>query len=283
MDINGLRNSFQYGMHGCGFYKGTYHVNALEALKYWRKQGVKVMEIDMAKTQDGGFVALAHLMNKHYLNLVEIDIPADGEQLTESWFMNQKLCKRTTSGLSPINLSMIVELMREDPELIVMFDLWRMWERIDTRNFSEQLSILASDDIKGRCVIEVYNKTMLDGIRDADNKLRIMYCVHGSQDPHFDEEVNPTILKGLGINIISYPWLCTKDHPGELEKYKEAGFIIFSLFKDNRFSYQMQKVGVNVNLVDIKYNLRNFVGIILKKTENQIRWRINRIKQRCAK
>lgn len=278
MDIGELKNKYQYGMHGCGYYKGTNHVNTLEALRYWRKQGIKIMEIDMSKTMDGGFVALAHLMNKHYLNLVEVDFPENVDCLTEEWFMNQKLCKRTTSGLSPMNLSMIVELMRKDPDLIVMFDLWRMWDRNDTKDFSLQLSKLVSDDVKDRCIIEVYNMNMLDGIRDADRRLQVMYCVHGPQDENFDENVNPKVLKELGIRVISYPWSSTESHPGEIEHYREAGFTIFSLSKDNRFSRQMKNKGVNVNLVDVKYNAFNFVGIILSKIENKIRWRVNRLK-----
>jgi len=256
MNIDGLKDSFQYGMHGCGSYKGTKHVNTLEALRYWRRRGVKVMEIDMAKTYDGGFVALAHLMNKHYLNLVEIDILDNPEELTENWFMSQKLCKRTNrGGLTPMNLSMIVDLMRDDPELIVMFDLWRMWDSKDTRDFSMCFSKLASEDIKKRCVIEVYNKNMLAGIRETESDLKVMYCVHGPQDPEFDENVSPDILKRLGINIISYPWLSAQEHPGELESYHNAGFIIFSLYKDNRYSKQMKSSGVNVNLVDNKYHI----------------------------
>lgn len=254
MDIEDLKGSFLYGMHGCGFYKGTNHVNSLEALRYWRKRGVKVMEIDVSRTYDGGFVALAHLMNKHYLDLVEIDIPENPEKLTEEWFMSQQLCNRTTKGLTPMNLPMIVDLMRNDSELIVMFDLWRMWDSKDTRDFSMCFSKIASEDIKKRCVIEVYNKNMLAGIREADSDLKVMYCVHGPQDPEFDENVSPDNLKQLGISIISYPWLSTQEHPGELESYHDAGFTIFSLYKDNRYCKQMKNAGVNVNLVDVKYS-----------------------------
>ena len=259
MTIDELKDSFHFGMHGCGYYKGTDHVNALEALRYWRKQGVKVMEIDIAKTHDGGFVALAHLMNKHYLKLVEIDIPDDADELTEDWFMGQKLCKQTTKGLTPMNLSLIVNIMKEDSELFVMFDLWRMWGRNDTSDFTKQLSKFASDEIKRRCVIEVYNKPMLEGVRSADTQLNAMYCVHGPKDPNFDEKVNPTMLKDWGINIISYPWISVECHPGEIEQYKEANFVIFSFYKDNRYNRKMKQVGINVNLVDIMYKPSNFI------------------------
>ncbi len=258
MNIEGLKNTFQYGMHGCGYYKGTNHVNTLEALKYWRKQGVKIMEIDMTKTQDGGFVALAHLMNKHYLNLVEIDIPENREDLTEEWFMNQKLCKRTTSGLSPMNLSMIVEIMREDPELFVMFDLWRMWSSEDTYLFSNKLlKLFEGSDLKDRCVIEVYNRDMINGVRRAAKDLHLIYCVHAPNVPEYEENVSPEILLGMGVKTISYPWVYAKENLTEIEEYNRKQFVIFSLSKDNLCAKQMRNAGVNVNLLDIKYNPNN--------------------------
>lgn len=278
MTIDELKDTFQYGMHGCGFYKGTNHVNSLEALRFWRKQGVKVMEIDIAKTHDDGFVALAHLMNKHYLNLVEIDIPEKTDNLTEEWFLEQKLCQRTTKGLSPMNLSMVVNLMREDPELFVMFDLWRMWREEDTFLFSNKLSSLYNESgLNNRCVIEVYNRDMINGIRKADKGLNIMYCVHAPKEPEFDEDINPFALKELGINIISYPWLSTDDNPGELEKYHKEGFVIFSLYKDNRYCHIMKEAGVNVNLVDILYLPNTTIGILWERLKKKYGVFLNRI------
>lgn len=270
MTIKDLRNGFCYGMHGCGFYNGTNHVNSLEALRFWRKQDVKVMEIDIAKTHDGGFVALAHLMNKHYLNLVEIDTPEKDDELTEEWFMGQKLCKRTTKGLSPMNLPLIVNLMKEDHELIVMFDLWRMWSREDTCFFSRELIHLIKDsDIGNRCIIEVYNRAMIRGIKLADNNLNIMYCVHAPKEPEFDEQVNPDLLKGLGVNFISFPWAEVKKHPGEIELYHKCGFTIFSFYRDNRYSDKMKQCGVNVNLVDIKYTPYNTIYIMFERLKTK--------------
>lgn len=286
MRFHELKNGFCYGMHGCGFYKGVYHVNAYEPFKYWQKKGVSVMEIDIAKTSDGLFVALAHLMNEHYLGLVEI-LPrniASDDIYTDKWFMNQKLCAKTTKGLTPMNLPMIVKEMVSDPNLFIMFDLWRMWERKDTRTFTQQLQSAFDQvgvvDMADRCVIEVYNRNQLNGIRDVSNYLNIMYCVHGPQDPNFDENVSPGLLKSLGINTISFPWVCTKEHPGELEKYYKEGFVIFSLYKDNRFCRQMRKCGVNVNLVDTLYAPNTFVTVALQKLKVRYRMLIKKIVKR---
>ncbi len=290
MRFHELKNGFCYGMHGCGFYKGVYHVNAYEPFKYWRKKGVEVMEIDIAKTSDSLFVALAHLLNEHYLGLVEITPPDNitSSDFSESWFMDQKLCAKTTKGLSPMNLPMIVEEMLNDPNLFIMFDLWRLWERKNTRCFAQQLQVLFDKadmvDMSDRCVIEVYNIDQLNGIRDVSKQLNIMYCVHGPQDPNFDENVNPERLKSLGVNTISFPWECTKEYPGELEQYHQEGFTIFSLYKDNRYCKQMRKCGVNVNLVDSLYAPNTFVAVGLQKLKVRFWILIKKVGKRlCGK
>ena len=261
MKIQDLKTSFHYGMHGCGSYKGTNHVNSLEAMRYWMQKGVEIFEIDMARTSDDKYVALAHTMNAHCLKAVEINPYRDKsmDKYSEAWFMRNKLCERTTGGLSPMNLDVIVNEMAEHPEIIVMFDLWGLWDSDSTYSFSEQLLEKASGDIKERCLLEVYNKEMLSGIKNASPELHTMYCVHGTSADEFDGNVSPSILKDLGVNIISFPWVCTKDFPGEMEKYHESGFTIFSLSHDNRDIKKMQKAGVNVNLVDVLYT-PNFYG-----------------------
>jgi len=254
MRVVDLKETFQYGMHGCGYYKGTYHANALEALNYWRERGVKVMEIDMAKTLDGGFVALAHLMNPHYLKKLEINPLKDNseDKFSEAWFVRQKLCSKTTCGLTPMSLETICDLLDNDPDLIVMFDLWRMWDKEATFIFANKLKeFLKQEGAKDRCVIEIYNKNMLAGVRECDNDLNVIYCVHTHKEPEYEDNVSPGILKEMGINIISYPWEYTRKYPGEIESYHKSGFTIFSLSEDNRYSRKMRKAGVNVNLVDV--------------------------------
>lgn len=252
MSIEDLKSTFQYGMHGCGAYKESHHTNSFEAMQYWLQRGVMVFEIDIAKTVDDRFVALAHSMEPHSLYNVEINPYCDNSanKYSEGWFMNKKLCEKTTLGLTPMNLNVIVNVMEQNPEITVMFDLWGMWDSKSTYNFSKQLLEIIRENLKDRCVLEVYNKEMLDGIRTASSLLNVMYCVHGTGAAEFDENVNPEIMKGLGIDIISFPWACIKDHPEEIEEYHKNGFTIFSLSHDNRFATAMKKKGVNVNLVD---------------------------------
>lgn len=267
MKVEELKDKFQFGMHGCGSYKRTNHVNSLEAMRYWLGQGVKVFEVDIAQTIDEKFVALAHLMNAHDLKTVEINPYRDNseDKFKEKWFMSKKLCTKTAGGLTPMNLETIIDVMTNNADIIVMFDLWGLWNAEQTKAFSKYLLNISTTDIKSRSVIEVYNKPMLAGVREADGKLHVMYCVHGSEAIEFDENVSPDILKQLGVGIISYPWVCTYEHPGELEKYHEEGFTIFSLNKDRRQISKMKKAGVNVCLVDVLYTPKFFIKNVMDR------------------
>lgn len=279
MKVVDLKCTFQYGMHGCGYYKGASHANSLEAMQYWMRHGVKVIEIDICKTIDDKFVAMAHLLNSKFLNALDINPDKDNSQdkFTGHWFMRQRLCKRSTGGLSPMNLAMIIEEMTNNSEVVVMFDLWGLWDVDSAKLFAEQIDRL-EQNIKDRCVLEVYNKKMLAGIREVNSSLFVMYCVHGSSAAEFDENVSPEILKKLGVDIISYPWVCTKGHPGELEKYHQEGFTIFSLSHDNRLNKQMRDVGVNVNLIDVFHSPKYYALSLMDRVMMKVRTVLHKYK-----
>lgn len=275
MTVQELKNSFQYGMHGCGSFRDTLHSNSLEAFNYWLARGVKFFEIDIAVTSDRKFIALGHMLNPHFLKNVEINPYTDKseDKYSESWFMRNKLCRKTTGGLTPMNLESVVEKMAQNPDIIVMFDLWGMWEQNDTRFFSQQLLDNSPDHVVRRCILEVYNKKMLAGIRNVSRNINTVYCVHGSSTKEFDENVSPSILKKLGVDIISYPWICTMSHPGELKQYHNEGFTVISLSRDNRYSMRMKKDGVNINLVDNILSKASFIQFFSKK----ISMKMNRV------
>ena len=284
MKIKDLKSSFQYGMHGCGSYRGTFHVNSLEAMHFWMRKGVKVFEVDIAMTSDKKFVALAHQMNAHDLKKVEINPYRDKSQdkYTEGWFMRQKLCRQSTEGLNPMNLETVIREMVDNPDVIVMFDLWGLWDSDKTKEFTNQLTTFAKSNIIERCVLEVYNRSMLEGIRTTSSEINIMYCVHGTNAAEFDENVHPAVLKEMGVDIISYPWVCTKEYPGELEMYHMDGFTIFSLSSDNRYSRKMQKAGVNVNLVDVLYTPNYHLKSICSKVQRRTSSLFQRKQQKPA-
>ena len=169
--------------------------------------------------------------------------------------------------------------MSQNPEIIIMFDLWGLWDTEKASLFAKQFIAKASKDIIERSVLEIYNKQMLKGINQVSTELHLMYCVHGTSAPEFDENVNPVMLNELGVNIISYPWVCTKEYPGEIEMYHLKGFTIFSLSHDNRVCQQMKKAGVNVNLVDVLYRHNYFIESFFDRIQSKAKRTFRREQQ----
>ena len=129
MTVFDLKNGFQYAMHGNGAYKGLRQTNTLDALLYWYNKGVRVFEIDMARTDDNQYVAVAHDMKDKSLRRLEIFNPP--KYRTAEWFMQQKLFSVSTKGLKPLSLQSIVNILKEHQDMIIMLDLFGMFSRLN--------------------------------------------------------------------------------------------------------------------------------------------------------
>lgn len=257
-----LKGKFQYGMHGLGFFKGTKHANTYDGLQYWLSEGVKFMEVDVAPTIDGQYVALAHMMKHHDLLRLEISELGGSDVYTHSWFMRQKLFGQTTKGLRPLDIAMIVDELRKSEHLMVMFDLYGMWTFEETVLFTKNLlNIIDRDkDLVSRMLVEAYNQEMIDGIKKASNgEISIIYCIHEDSAGAHHQFMPASTLEEQEIRHISYPWTYVKQYPGELEEYAAKDFIIVSLSKDNRYAKEMQRRGVNIALVDNIYHTKDFI------------------------
>ena len=255
-----LRGKFLYGMHGCGYYKGTKHANTYEGFKFWQSRGIKIMEVDISKTSDGEYVALAHKMTPEYLRRLEITKFDDNDAFTHSWFMNQKLFRYSTKGLHPMDLQLLVEEMASDEQLMVMFDLYGLWTSEETKQFTEKLNcIIGNNDlIQQRTVIEAYNKNMIDGIRSvADNAFPIIYCIRENSAVGNHEWLKPEQLKNQGISIISYPWHYSRLYEGEMGRYVAQEFLVFSYCADNEQIENCRLGGANIVLVDVLFTKSN--------------------------
>lgn len=91
-----LERDKAFCMHGCGAYHGILSGNSENALRYWKSKGFRMFEIDMSKTSDGRYVALAHKLDRRYLLLHEIfDNP---EKRTEKWFLRKRLHQISLMG-----------------------------------------------------------------------------------------------------------------------------------------------------------------------------------------
>lgn len=249
-----LQNSFEYAMHGNGAYRGLRQTNTLDAMLYWYQRGVRVFEIDMARTSDDQYVAVAHYLNKKDLRRLEIfELPA---QCTADWFMKRKLFSVSTRGLKPLSLQMIVDLLCSHQDMIVMLDLFGMFTLDEAEHFVKSLRDIISDreDLWKRILIETYNSEMMDGIQKVSDNVNIISCVRYEENEKDEHTVKPQELLSRGVHFVSYPWYCSESHPGEVEDFAGNGLIVFSRTKDNTMSDKLKQAGVKVNIVAQKYD-----------------------------
>lgn len=243
-------------MHGGGAIKGLRQTNTKEAVAYWYRKGVRIFEIDFAPTPDGRFVAVAHAMDDWSLNRLEIlDLPSR-ENRTEKWFMGQKLFAFSTCGLTPISQETLLDLLLDFPDAVFMLDLFGMFAARECQSFTASLLELLPDAtaVRNRILLEAYNMEMADGIQAVWQDANIIYCARYEGNLDRPGTIPPEELLSRGIRFVSYPWHCTRKHPGELQSYSQTAIIVFSRTKFNTMDKHLQKAGVSVNIVAVKFD-----------------------------
>lgn len=254
MNLLKMKDTYQYAMHGNGAYKGLRQTNTEDALVYWYQKGVRIFEIDMAKTSDNEYVAVAHYLNQKDLRRLEIfDLP---EKCTSKWFMGHKLFSISTNGLKPLSTELIIELLMKYKDLIVMLDLFGFFTSDETAAFVENLTHYIGDNVEiwDRLLMESYNKEMAVGIQNMTDKANIIACVRFEENEDEKTTVTPQELLAKNIQFISYPWSCTLKHPGELENFSKTGITVFSRTKDNTLDRKLKRAGVSVNIIANRYD-----------------------------
>ena len=256
MDVFDLKGSYRHAMHGGGAFKGLRQTNTREAIVYWYGKGVRVFELDFAPTADGQFVAVAHSMDDRSLNRLEIlELPSRGNR-TASWFMGQKLFPVSTRGLNPVSLDTVADLLEKCPDCIFMLDLFGMFSFQECRVFTAALLERLPDaaTMRNRILVEAYNRDMADGIQTAWQDANVIYCVRYEGNLDANETIPPEELLSRGIRFVSYPWYCTRKHPGELQSYSQAGITVFSRTKFNTLDNTLRDAGVSVDIVAVKFD-----------------------------
>ncbi|MCH1982931.1 hypothetical protein MCG98_10180 [Ruminococcus sp. OA3] len=254
MNLLKIKDTYQYAMHGNGAYKGLRQTNTEDALIYWYRKGVRIFEIDMAKTSDSEYVAVAHHLNKKDLRRLEIfDLP---ENCTSKWFMGHKLFSISTKGLKPLSMGLIIELLIKYNDMIVMLDLFGLFTSEETAMFVENLSQYIGNNVEiwDRLLIESYNKEMVMGIQNVTARANIIACVRFEKNEDDKTTITPQELLEKNIRFISYPWYCTLKHPGEIENFSKNGITVFSRTKDNTLDMRLKRAGVSVNIIAQRYD-----------------------------
>lgn len=253
MTVFDLKNGFHYAMHGNGAYKGLRQTNTEDALLYWYHKGIRIFEIDMAKTDDEQYVAVAHDLNDNSLKRLEIfDIP---KTRTADWFMMQKLFDVSTKGLKPLSLQGILDILVEHQDIIVMLDLFGMFSKEESAKFTQVLCDLVTDrSIENRLLLEAYNFEMIEGISSNAERFNVIYCARYEDNLHDTKAVSAEELILDNVKFVSYPWYCTKFHPGEIEDYVKHGIIVFSRTKYNTKKCLLKEAGVSVNIIAKRFD-----------------------------
>lgn len=254
MTVYDLKNSFQYAMHGLGAYKGLRQTNSYEALHYWYNKGIKVFEVDIARTDDNQYVALAHDFSD--FSLRRLELLNSPKQKTYKWFMKQKLFSISTKGLTPLSLVDVVEFVNDHPDVIVMLDLFGMFKTEETSHFTETLQSIVCERffLWEKLLLEAYNFDMVDGISCINKTAKVIYCARYEKNINNKTTVKPEILLSRGVEFVSYPWYCHKKHPTEIRQYSEAGIVVFSRTKFNTKDMILKKNGVNVNIISKRFD-----------------------------
>lgn len=241
-------------MHGNGAYKGLRQTNTLDAMEYWYKKGVRIFEIDMAKTADEAYVAVAHYLNKKDLRRLEIfQLP---QLCTQEWFLHQRLFSISTGGLSPMSLETIIEQMRLREDMIVMLDLFGLFTWKEAAGFTQVLQDCIGDQetLWNRLLLESYNQAMSDGIQSTCDSANIIACVRYEENEHEKSTVAPQELLERKIRFVSYPWHYTKEYPGEIETFSKTEITVISRTKDNTMENALKQAGVSVNILAQRYD-----------------------------
>ncbi len=260
MNINELKGSYNYAMHGNGAFKGLRQTNTMEAFSYWHGKGIKIFEIDFARTADGNYVAVAHTVEDKSLRRLEIiDLPPV-EQRTEEWFMSQKLFSISTKGLTPLSLKTCVETARANKDCIFVFDLFGFFTKDECFDFAQKMKGFAGDDneLWNRILLEAYNGEMSEGLASGAPEGNIIYCARYEYNDKEDGFVSPDWLLERNIRFVSYPWKYENMFKGEIEKYSSAGITVFSRTKFNTKNGKLKAAGVSVNLI-----AKRFDGILI--------------------
>lgn len=257
-----MNNKTRLAMHGNGACYGNIITNSKEAFEKWYRKGIRVFEVDIAKTADDDFVAISHYVNKQALITRQIfAFPKEQSSYTKTWFKSLKLYKFTSPGLTPLSLEDIFLLMEKYPDVYIILDTFGLFVLHDMEELREKIdTYVLSDEIRKRIFVEVYNDEMFTGLGGYTTDLTIIYCLrylHDGIEVYIQKTVEE--LRNMGIALISYPYKYIQSYQ-DVKYYLNGGIDIVSYSADNNHFEEMQDIGISINIVDNIYS-RPFVGI----------------------
>lgn len=262
-----LKNKFTYCMRAMGNIKGMSDTNALESFHYWYDRGMRIFEVDIDLAADDVYVLCHELTEKTMKKFGLSNIP---EKITSIWFVNQKIYKKETGGLTPLTVAKLLDIAEEHPDVFFMIDP-RIYSYEGTVKFLTFLTEATANrkEIRERLFFETYNSEMIRATREFKGVAIYQYCI-GDDLPLFIEEAGldiwdmrdkgieeiMTYLRKNEIYVVSYPWKVAVEHLQDLKKLTESpDFIVFSKTRNDVILNMVKKTGVNVNILQEKVSL----------------------------
>ena len=165
--------------HAMGGIDASEYTNSLEAFEQSYANGFRVYEVDLAVTKEGEIIC-----SHEYLD-------ANGEVVEYSSFMNEKIEGKYT----PLDLSMLVDLMETYPDIYVMTDI--KWDN-SMGSSNEDVSILMASlveeagkreckDILDRMIIQIYNPKSYEIMKSFYPFKHYVYTLYHYASPIYEE------------------------------------------------------------------------------------------------
>ncbi|MCM3493396.1 glycerophosphodiester phosphodiesterase [Paenibacillus lactis] len=209
--------------HAAGSIGDQPYTNAYEAMVANYKQGTRVFEIDFMLTADRKVVARHEWtasMSEQLGQLDQLPKEKQGARLTHEEFMETPILER----YRPMDVDAVMDLMASVPDIYIVTDTKEQKDE-DIRLLLTELTeaALARDPaLLDRVVIQIYNETMLDMVREIYPFSSIIYTLYATTD---SPERIIAFVKANHIDAVTMPE--HRVNPNFVAKLKEAGAVTY--------------------------------------------------------
>lgn len=216
----------KYCMHAGGGIDGRIHTNSKEAFDFWEEKGERCYEFDVVRISKENYM-VSHDINPKYPQY-------------SLWDFDELLSHT-----------------RNDVDLL-MID-YKNFTYEDTAEICAYLSNkIDNGEVDGESIyFEVDNEDMMRAAAPYSNKMNIICYIdesiqmgNSAEMNQWEDETLISKLRSYGVKAVSYPWIMAMNNMPKFKRLKNAGFIMFSRTRNNLLNEWVEKVGVDVNIVN---------------------------------
>jgi len=253
MKLDDYKTGFHIGMHGLGFADGVSKKNTADVFDIWYKRGCRFFETDVAFTDDGEIVLLAHDFEDKYLHRLEIFEKPNIIGWTRDYVEKLTVGNRK-HGVHFLFWDDFISIIKKHTDCVFMVDPYgRSKSEIEIIAKKLHELVCVYPDTDERVMLEVYTQEDVRQIKARYPDIRIIACIEEEGYNCFCGKDDQTvdIFSDICIDFISCPYRFV-DNNRDVIHYcnnNNIGVLSFSRYDTGR-TYK-KKAGINVNLVDI--------------------------------